>query len=76
MSRTHIVALLWGLSGILFLGVALLQRRSDGRVNAAFLTIGLVFVVLAVVQLVRARAKPAVKTDPRLPARKTHLKDR
>lgn len=70
MAIARIAALLFALSGLVFLGVGL-SRTSDGERNVVFIILGVVFLLLAALRFLQSRGKPAVSTDPRLPARKT-----
>jgi hypothetical protein len=70
MNMARLSPILFAFAGIVFLVIGMSRTPEGGR-NTTFLVLGLVFLILAAANFRRARAKPPVSTDPRLPARKT-----
>jgi hypothetical protein len=70
MNVSKLSPILFAIAGIIFLVLGMSPTPEGGR-NTTYLILGVVFLLLAAANFRRSRAKPAVSTDPRLPARKT-----
>ena len=72
MNRSRWTPLLFVFASIMFFIAGFIPRLDDRPMNTTMVVLGLVFMILAVGHYARLRqAPPTVKTDPRLPARKT-----